>query len=114
MQRQWPGEEVQAMAQRYRVLAIASVAVFMASLDLFIVNIAFPRIEHDFHGAGDATLSWVLNAYAIVTAALLIPAGRIADLLGRKRLFLRGLLLFLGPSPPCALAPTPPLPLPPL
>jgi EmrB/QacA subfamily drug resistance transporter len=97
------------MAQRYRVLLLASVAVFVASLDLFIVNIAFPRIQHNFHGTSDATLSWVLNAYAIVTAALLIPAGRIADLLGRKRLFLAGLLTFVGASALCAAAQSPAL-----
>lgn len=95
------------MPQRYRVLALASVAVFMVSLDLFIVNIAFPSIQRDFTGTSDATLSWVLNAYAIVSAALLIPAGRVADLLGRKRLFLAGLLTFMAGSALCAAAQSP-------
>ena len=80
------------MPHRYRVLLIVSVATFMASLDLFIVNIAFPTIQRDFAGTSDSTLSWVLSAYAIVTAALLVPAGRLADLFGRKRLFLAGLI----------------------
>ena len=66
------------MPHRYRVLTIVSVATFVASLDLFIVNIAFPSIQHDFRGTSDATLSWILSAYAIVMAALLVPAGRIA------------------------------------
>ena len=57
------------MPHRYRVLVIVSVATFVASLDLFIVNIAFPSIKHDFAGSSDATLSWVLSAYAIVMAA---------------------------------------------
>jgi EmrB/QacA subfamily drug resistance transporter len=90
---------------RHRVLVIVSVATFVASLDLFIVNIAFPSIERDFAGTGDATLSWVLSAYAIVTAALLVPAGRLADLLGRKRLFMGGLVTFVVASALCAAAP---------
>jgi MFS family permease len=67
------------MAQRWKVLLITSVGLFMASLDLFIVNIAFPDLARDFDGASLPSLSWVLNAYAIVFAALLVPAGRIAD-----------------------------------
>ena len=95
------------MSHRYRVLLIVSVATFVASLDLFIVNIAFPTIKHDFAGTSDSTLSWVLSAYAIVMAALLVPAGRLADLLGRKRLFMGGLITFVGASALCAAAPGP-------
>ncbi len=95
------------MPHRYRVLVIVSVAALVASLDLFIVNIAFPSIRHDFSGTSDATLSWVLSAYAIVMAALLVPAGRLADLLGRKRLFMGGLIIFVGASALCAAAPGP-------
>ncbi len=95
------------MPHRYRVLVIVSVAALVASLDLFIVNIAFPSIKHDFAGTSDATLSWVLSAYAIVMAALLVPAGRLADLLGRKRLFMGGLITFVGASALCAAAPGP-------
>jgi len=93
------------MPHRYRVLIVVSVATFVASMDLFIVNIAFPSIERNFAGTSDATLSWVLSAYAIVTAALLIPAGRLADLLGRKRLFMGGLVTFVVASALCAAAP---------
>ncbi len=93
------------MAHRYRVLIVVSVATFVAGMDLFIVNIAFPTIEREFAGTSDATLSWVLSAYAIVTAALLIPAGRLADLLGRKRLFMGGLVTFVVASGLCAAAP---------
>jgi EmrB/QacA subfamily drug resistance transporter len=95
------------VSHRYRVLVIVSVATFVASLDLFIVNIAFPSIKHDFAGTNDATLSWVLSAYAIVMAALLVPAGRLADLLGRKRLFMGGLVTFVAASALCATAPGP-------
>src|ERR1700758_3839159 len=93
------------MPHRYRVLVIVSVATFMASLDLFIVNIAFPSIQREFGGTSDSTLSWVLSAYAIVTAALLVPAGRLADLLGRKQMFMGGLVTFVVASALCAAAP---------
>jgi len=96
------------MEQRWKVLTITSVGLFMASLDLFIVNIAFPDLAKDFHGASLSSLSWVLNAYAIVFAALLVPAGRIADRVGRKRVFIGGLLLFAAASALCALAPSVP------
>ena len=94
------------MEHRWKVLTVVSVAVFMASLDLFIVNIAFPELARDFDGASVAGLSWVLNAYAIVFAALLVPAGRLADRLGRKRAFLTGVGVFVAASALCAAAPS--------
>jgi EmrB/QacA subfamily drug resistance transporter len=94
------------MEKRWKVLTITSVGLFMASLDLFIVNIAFPDMAKDFSGASLPSLSWVLNAYTIVFAALLVPAGRIADRVGRKRVFVSGLLLFAAASALCALAPS--------
>jgi EmrB/QacA subfamily drug resistance transporter len=94
------------MAKRWKILLITSVGLFMASLDLFIVNIAFPDLARDFNGASLPDLSWVLNAYAIVFAALLVPAGRIADRVGRKRVFVAGLLLFSAASALCAIAPS--------
>jgi EmrB/QacA subfamily drug resistance transporter len=96
------------MSRRWRVLLVTSAGLFMASLDLFIVNIAFPDIAADFPGTSLADLSWILNAYAIVFAALLVPAGRIADRVGRKRVFLLGLLVFAAASALCALAPSVP------
>jgi EmrB/QacA subfamily drug resistance transporter len=80
--------------------------VFMSSLDLFIVNIAFPAISKHFGGATLGSLSWILSGYAIVFAALLVPAGRWADAFGRKRAFLLGLGIFIGASTACALAPS--------
>jgi EmrB/QacA subfamily drug resistance transporter len=94
------------MEQKWKVLTITSVGLFMASLDLFIVNIAFPDMAADFGGASLSSLSWVLNAYAIVFAALLVPAGRIADKIGRKRVFIAGLLLFSFASALSAIAPS--------
>jgi EmrB/QacA subfamily drug resistance transporter len=94
------------MSRRAKVTITVSIGLFMASLDLFIVNIAFPKIEHDFSGTSLSSLSWVLNAYAIGYAALLVPAGRWADRSGRKRAFLTGLGLFSFSSAACAAAPS--------
>src|SRR3954452_25010084 len=94
------------MQRRWQVLTLVSVATFGASLDLFIVNIAFPDIRQEFGDASVSTLSWVLNAYAIVFAALLVPAGRLADRSGRRRGFLGGLVLFVAGSALCGLAPS--------
>src|SRR3954466_13076839 len=94
------------MTQPGRVLAVVSSAVFMASLDLFVVNIAFPDLARDFPDTSLAGLSWVLNGYAIVFASLLVPAGRFADRVGRKRCFLAGLGLFVAASAACAAAPS--------
>jgi EmrB/QacA subfamily drug resistance transporter len=88
------------------VLAVASLGVFIAFVDATIVNIAFPDIERSFAGAGIAALSWVLNAYNIVFAAFLVAAGRIADLVGRRRVLLLGLVVFTAASLLCALAPS--------
>jgi EmrB/QacA subfamily drug resistance transporter len=94
------------MQRRWQVLRVVSVAVFMVSLDLFIVNIAFPQIRSDFGDASLSAVSWVLNAYAIVLAALMVPAGRLADRAGRRRAFLAGLLVFVAGSALCGVAPS--------
>jgi MFS family permease len=86
------------------VLAIVCAGVVLASLDLFIVNVALPQIATDFGGAQLGELSWVLNAYTIVFAALLVPAGRIADRTSRKRGFLIGVAVFSAASAACATA----------
>jgi EmrB/QacA subfamily drug resistance transporter len=97
------------MSRRAKVTLTVSIGVFMASLDLFIVNVAFPSIQHRFAGTSLATLSWVLNGYAIAYAALLVPTGRWADRAGRKRGFLGGLVLFSLASAACAAAPSVPV-----
>lgn len=94
------------MHRRWKVLLVTAVAVFMSFLDVTIVNIAFPSIEATFDSASRAELSWVLNAYNIVFAALLVPAGRLADLVGRKRVFVAGVWLFVAASALCAIAPS--------
>jgi MFS family permease len=74
------------------------VAVFMALLDVTIVNIAVPDIRTSFPQDSLGDLSWILNGYNIVFAAALVPAGRLADRVGRKRRFIGGVLVFLAAS----------------
>lgn len=95
------------MEHRWRVLALASTSAFMVYLDVTVLNIAFPSIERSFAGTPAPELSWVLNAYSIVFAALLIAAARMGEQLGRRRSFLAGLLVFVAGSAGCALAPAP-------
>ncbi len=96
---------MQRQSQGTRVIIVLCAAAFVASLDLFIVNVAFAAIGRDFHGASLPDLSWILNGYAIVYAALLVPLGRLADRYGRKNGFLAGLALFTLASAACALSP---------
>ena len=92
------------MERRWKVLIVAAVAVFMGFLDVTIVNVAFPDIQRSFSDSSRADLSWVLNAYNAVFAALLVPAGRLADIVGRKRMFMLGVVVFLAASAACGLA----------
>jgi NTE family protein len=89
-----------------RAVAIACAGAFLAFLDATIVNIAFPDISRDFSGSGRDALSWVLDGYFVVIAALLVPAGGLADRFGHKRVFLLGVGGFTGASLLCALAPS--------
>ena len=88
------------------VLAIASLGGAVAFIDATIVNIALPDIARSFPGTSISTLSWILNGYNIIFAAFLVAAGRIADLLGRRRVFIFGLELFTAGSLLCAIAPS--------
>ena len=87
------------------VLLVASFGAFLAFLDATIVNVAFPNIRESFPDASISTLSWILNAYSIVFAAFLVVSGRLADLLGRRRAFTNGVLIFTVASVLCAIAP---------
>jgi EmrB/QacA subfamily drug resistance transporter len=97
-------------SNRARAAAVVVVlAVFMTNLDLWIVNIALPTMGTSFgHGGRPATLgdlSWVVNAYAITLAALLVVVGRIGDRIGQRPVFLAGVVVFTLASAACALAP---------
>ena len=87
------------------IVTVLALAVFMSSLDLFIVNLAFPYIGREYGGTSLGSLSWVLNAYTIVFAAVLVPAGRWADRIGRRRVFVAGLIGFSVGSALCGLSP---------
>ena len=87
-------------------MLVASAGAFLAFLDTTIVNIAFPDISASFEGAGRDALSWVLDGYFVVIAALLVPAGGLADRYGHKRIFLLGIAGFTAASLLCAAAPT--------
>src|SRR6202041_3248399 len=87
------------------VVGVLALAVFMSILDLFIVNLAFPYIAKQYTGTSLSSLSWVLNGYTIVFAAVLVPAGRWADRVGRRKLFVAGLAAFVVGSLFCGLAP---------
>ncbi|MFF0633194.1 MFS transporter [Nocardia sp. NPDC004151] len=86
-------------------LLVASGAAFMSFLDLSVVNIAFPEITRDYPDTAAGTLTWVVSGYAVAFAALLTPAGQLADTLGRGRVFLTALAGFALTSLLCALAP---------
>ncbi|MCC8981695.1 MFS transporter [Bradyrhizobium acaciae] len=95
-----------ATATPRQVLAIVSVGICLANLDLFIVNVGLPNIAQEFRGASLEDLSWILNGYAIVYAALLVFFGRLAERHSRNLSFLLGVALFTAASTSCALAPS--------
>jgi NTE family protein len=91
---------------RRGAIAIACAGAFVAFLDTTIVNIAFPDISASFSGSGRDALSWVLDGYFVVIAALLVPAGGLADRFGHRRIFLLGIAGFTAASLLCAAAPS--------
>src|SRR6478736_7716279 len=86
------------------VLVIVCAGVVLASLDLFIVNVALPDIAHDLHTHQLSGLSWVLNGYAIVYAALLVLFGRLSESRPRQHGFLLGVAVFTAASAACGAA----------
>ena len=90
------------------VFIVTALGTFMASLDLSIVNVAFPDIEASYPDASSASLAWIITAYSIVFGALLVVGGRTGDRLGRKRVFLGGIVVFLLGSFLCGIAPNVP------
>jgi len=94
------------MERKWWTLIAVSVATFMLLLDITVVNVALPSIRADL-GASFTDLQWVVDAYALTLAALVLTAGSLADRLGRRRLFAVGLGIFSVASLLCALAPDP-------
>ncbi|HEY0344262.1 MAG TPA: MFS transporter, partial [Solirubrobacteraceae bacterium] len=84
-------------AKRWLILGVLAIAQLMVVLDATIVNIALPSAQHDL-GFGDHARQWIVTAYALAFGSLLLLGGRIGDLIGRKRVFVIGLLGFAGAS----------------
>lgn len=87
------------------IFAVIAAGVAMSNLDLFIVNVALPDIGSHFDGSSLSSLSWILNAYAVVFAALLVPAGSLADRTSPRQAYLWGIGVFTLASALCAVAP---------
>lgn len=90
-------------ARRWPIFAVTMIGLFMALIDVTIVNITIPELQRELEAPVD-TVSWVLNAYNIMFAVLLVSMGRLADQFGRKRFFLIGMSIFTFGSLLCALA----------
>ncbi|MDE3132704.1 MAG: MFS transporter [Acidobacteriota bacterium] len=100
-----PTSEVLARRSRIATLVIVSLGLFMVVLDNLVVNVALPTIHRDF-GASVQSLEWIVNAYVLAYAVLLLTGSVLGDRFGRKRLFIAGILLFTAASAGSALAPT--------
>src|SRR5258705_10953672 len=98
-----PDEEVAPRA--WAGLAVVAAALFVATLDAMVLYVAFGSIRRDFPDVSAAALSWILSSYTIVLAAGVVGAGRPAERLRRRRVFLAGMGVFTVASPPCAVAP---------
>ncbi|HLX21054.1 MAG TPA: MFS transporter [Gaiellaceae bacterium] len=94
------------MDRKWRTLIIVCVAIFMLLLDITIVNVALPKIQRDLH-ASFTDLEWVVDAYSLLLATVVLNAGSLGDLLGRKRVFLTGVVLFTLASAACGAATSP-------
>ena len=95
----------QLYARKWPIFFVTMIGLFMALIDVTIVNITIPTLQRKLH-AGVSTVSWVLNAYNIMFAVLLVSMGRLADQFGRRRFFLIGMSIFTFGSLLCALAPS--------
>src|ERR1700754_362425 len=93
-----------AARRRWMALAVVCLGQLMMVVDATIVNVALPSIQRDLDFS-QANLTWVVNAYLIAFGSFLLMAGRLGDLVGRKKVFLFGLVLFTVASATCGLAP---------
>ncbi len=91
------------MERKWWTLIAVSVAIFMLLLDITVVNVALPDIQRSLHSSFQ-DLQWVVDAYSLTLAAFLLTAGSVADRIGRKRVFLAGLIVFTGSSALCGLS----------
>jgi EmrB/QacA subfamily drug resistance transporter len=100
-----PPPRRRALASPWAVFAIAGIGIFITTLDLSIVNIAYAEIARSYPDVPSAEISWVVTAYTILYGSLLVAGGRTADRLGRKRVFLAGTAVFVAGSVLCGAAP---------
>ncbi len=91
--------------RRWMALVVVCLAQLMIVLDTTIVNVALPAVQRDLHFT-QGNLTWVVNAFLVTFGSFLLLAGRLGDLLGRKRVFLAGVVVFTGASALCGLAPS--------
>ena len=98
--------ELLSQTNKWIVLALAATATFMTTLDSSIVNIGLPSIAHTFHTGISGTIEWIIIGYLVVIAAVLLTFGRIADMIGRRPIFLTGLVVFILGSALSGLAPS--------
>ena len=94
------------MEAKWWTLLAVCLGVFMLLIDVTVVNTALPDIQRELHSSF-SDLQWVVNAYALTLAAFLLTAGAISDLVGRRRVFTTGLVLFTAASLACGLAQSP-------
>ncbi|HTW43453.1 MAG TPA: MFS transporter [Solirubrobacteraceae bacterium] len=94
------------MERKWWTLIAVSLAIFMLLLDITVVNVALPEIQHRLHSSF-SDLQWVVNAYALTLAAFLLTAGAVSDLIGRRRVFVAGLFVFTIASAVCGLSSSP-------
>ncbi|HEV7132349.1 MAG TPA: MFS transporter [Gaiellaceae bacterium] len=94
------------MDRKWRALIVVCVAIFMLLLDITVVNVALPDIQRELH-TSFTDLQWVVDAYALMLATVMLNAGSLGDLLGRKRVFIAGVVLFTAASAACGAANSP-------
>ena len=95
-----PAAQQRGDSTRWIALVVLCVGMLMIVLDVTVVNVALPNIQSDL-GFGSSSLAWVVNAYLIAFGGLLLLAGRLGDLLGRRRVFIAGLVVFTVASLTC-------------
>src|SRR3954454_5698138 len=93
----YPNQRRKSMSRKWWTLTAVSVATFMLLLDITVVNTALPSI-HDDLGGSFADLQWVVDAYTLALATVVLIAGSLADRVGRRRMFVAGLLIFSAAS----------------